>query len=122
MRKGLAIIYSPFAGSVLLLTAFYLTADKDSSDDYFLGFIVVFIGSFLIQILVVEPVIYFLKLYLELTLKVYYWLAVLVCLSFTFIVFCAKQTFEKEVLLFLYIYALGNVLVYNELYFKKLED
>jgi ABC-type iron transport system FetAB permease component len=120
--KWLAILMSPFAGSFLLVTAFYMTADKDGSDDYLLGFTLVFIGSFLIQILVVEPVIYILKLYLELTLKVYYWFAVSVCLSFTFIVFCANQKFEKEVLLFLYIYALGNVLVYNELYFKKLED
>lgn len=119
--KWLAVLISPFAGSFLLVIAFYLGADKDSPDDYMLGLTVVFIGSFLTQILVVEPVIYILKWYSELTLKVYYWLAISVCLAVTFIVFCANQTFEREVLLFLYIYALGNVLTYNELYFKQLE-
>lgn len=120
--RALAMFMSPFAGSVLLVTAFSLTADKDNLEDFLLEFTIVLTGSFLIQILVIEPIIYIFKLYLVLTLKIYYWLAVSVCLAFTFVVFCANQTFEREVLLFLYIYALGNVLVYNELYFKKLGE
>ena len=119
--KWLAVFMSPFVGSVLLIFALYLAADKNNSEDFLLGFFFITSGSILIQILVIEPIIFIFKLQFQLTLKVYYWFAVSVCFGVTFIIFCANQTFEREVLLFLYIYSMGNVLTYNELYFKQLE-
>jgi hypothetical protein len=125
----LAVFVSPFAGlclvgsSVLLLKTFN-TGFRINFEAWFSFLFLSYSVALAIQIIFVELILVNSKI----TYRRYIEVAVISCILIEVFVLLFESTlsFDNfletiEVFLFFYVYSIGNVLTYNELYFRQLQ-
>jgi hypothetical protein len=130
MTKVYAILLSPLVGSLGLVIIFLTGYFMKIPNFYKISFdlmvtiqitAIVYIFSLIIQCIIVEPLIYVCESFFQISVKTYCWLAVFLCLSISFLISITLFLTEFGSCLFICLsYSVGNILTYNELYFKKI--
>lgn len=127
-KKGLAFLFSPLVGVFVVLFTIKIFASFPHWNDFITIFAILF-GIALICQFIVEFILLIIECWIQITLKIYLILASIICSLIGILTYSESEDYwyngeiKESVIIFFtfYSYSICNSIVYNYLYFSKLE-